>query len=190
MNELSPSKFSSISQNRLIPRRSELDEYSSFFLPTHVSARCGCYLIIHVYYWNSKFCMKTFSLNVTKDPTLILEHFVLYWLHSAFDEVMNYEIIVWTESHTDSYNSKHKEIILGMKAEHFYLNSDQNVFLLLYLFQKLNDLLFVLQWIVIASSKVCENCPVCLQMRKSCYCQSPYSQCYLSLHTQYPQVCR
>lgn len=63
--------------------------------------------------------MKTFSLSVTKDPALILEHFVLYWLHSAFDEIMRYEVIGWTESHRDSHKGKHTEIILRMKAEHF-----------------------------------------------------------------------
>lgn len=166
-----------------------------FFLPIHVSARrCGFYSIILLYYWDGKSCMKTFSLNVTK-CYLILKYFVLYWLHSAFDEIMNYEIIGWNEGHSDSHNSKHTEIVLGMKAEHFYLNSDHNVFLLLFLFQKLNNLFFILQWIVIATSKDCENCLVCLQMIKSCYWQNPssqiqYSQCYISWHTQYPQGCR
>lgn len=63
--------------------------------------------------------LKTFSLSVTKDPALILEYFVLYWLHSAFDEIMSCEIIRWTESHHDSHNRKHTEILLGMKAERF-----------------------------------------------------------------------
>lgn len=35
-------------------------------------------LVILLYYWNGRFCMKTFSLSVTKDPTIILEHLVLY----------------------------------------------------------------------------------------------------------------
>lgn len=48
---------------------------------------------------------------------------MLYLLHSAFDEIMNYEIICQTENHGDSDNSRHTEFILGMKAERFQLNS-------------------------------------------------------------------
>lgn len=117
MNELFPSMFSSISQKRLIPRRNELHCWKFTILPVSYPNTCqqgdvAATLIIFLYYWDGRFCMKTFSLSVTKDPTLILEHFVLYWLHSAFDEIMNYEIICWTESHSDSYNSKQMEIIL------------------------------------------------------------------------------
>lgn len=56
-----------------------------FLFLTHVS-----YFIILLCYWDEKFCMKTFSLSVTKDPSFILEHSVLCWLHSAVDKLVNY----------------------------------------------------------------------------------------------------
>lgn len=55
--------------------------------------RYGCYCIRLLCYWSGKFCMKTFSLNATKYATLILGYFVLCSLHSAFIEIMNYELI-------------------------------------------------------------------------------------------------
>lgn len=37
--------------------------------------------------------MKTFSLNATKDANLIFGYFMPRSLYSAFNEIMNYELI-------------------------------------------------------------------------------------------------